>query len=225
MVTAAVLPIKTFARAKHRLSEAVGVPDRRALAEAMVGDVLDALAARRRARPGHRRDRRAARRRRGPRRGRRRSSTTATRPASPRPPRSASTRRSRPGAERVLLVPGDCPALDPGEVAALLARARPRGRRDRARPPRRRHQRAAALAARRDRALVRAGLLRPPRGARARGAGPSCGSPRSARSASTSTRPTTSHALRDALAAPPGRGAARTRALLARMLPAAAAAG
>ena len=25
------------------------------------------------------------------------------------------------GAERVLLVPGDCPALDPGEVSALLA--------------------------------------------------------------------------------------------------------
>ena len=45
MVTVAVLPIKTFARAKHRLAEAVDVPDRRALAEAMVGDVLDALSA------------------------------------------------------------------------------------------------------------------------------------------------------------------------------------
>ena len=45
MVTVAVLPIKTFARAKHRLAEAVDVPDRRALAEAMVGDVLQALAA------------------------------------------------------------------------------------------------------------------------------------------------------------------------------------
>ena len=28
------------------------------------------------------------------------------------------------GAERVLAVPGDCPALDPGEVGALLARER-----------------------------------------------------------------------------------------------------
>ena len=45
MVTVAVLPIKTFARAKHRLAEAVDVPNRRALAEAMVGDVLQALAA------------------------------------------------------------------------------------------------------------------------------------------------------------------------------------
>ena len=39
MVTVAVLPIKTFARAKHRLAEAVDVPDRRALAEADVGMV------------------------------------------------------------------------------------------------------------------------------------------------------------------------------------------
>jgi len=43
MVTAAVLPIKTYERAKQRLSDAVGIPDRRALAEAMVGDVLDTL--------------------------------------------------------------------------------------------------------------------------------------------------------------------------------------
>ena len=44
MVTAAVLPIKTYARAKQRLSRRPSsVPDRRALAEAMVGDVLDAL--------------------------------------------------------------------------------------------------------------------------------------------------------------------------------------
>ena len=45
MDTVAVLPIKTFARAKHRLSEAVEPPGRRELAEAMVGDVLDALGA------------------------------------------------------------------------------------------------------------------------------------------------------------------------------------
>src|SRR5215210_6609541 len=43
MQTVAVLPIKTFAHAKHRLAEAVGAPERRVLAEAMVGDVLEAL--------------------------------------------------------------------------------------------------------------------------------------------------------------------------------------
>src|SRR5688572_10808481 len=45
MRTVAVLPVKTFARAKHRLAEAVGTPDRRELAEAMAGDVLEALGA------------------------------------------------------------------------------------------------------------------------------------------------------------------------------------
>ena len=122
MVTVAVLPIKTFARAKHRLAEAVDVPDRRALAEAMVGDVLAGARRPSRARPGGRRDGRAARRGGGPRRRAPRSCTTPTRPASRPPPRSASTRRSPRGAERALLVPGDCPALDPGEVDGLLAR-------------------------------------------------------------------------------------------------------
>ena len=31
----------------------------------------------------------------------------------------------RLGADRALLVPGDCPALDPGEVSALLAHTAP----------------------------------------------------------------------------------------------------
>ena len=49
--------------------------------------------------------------------------TTRTRPAS----RAAAARGDRRGAcergaERALLVPGDCPALDPDEVDALLAR-------------------------------------------------------------------------------------------------------
>jgi 2-phospho-L-lactate guanylyltransferase len=121
MVTAAVLPIKTYARAKHRLSVAVEVPDRRALAEAMVGDVLDALALV----PGLARV----------------IAVTAE-------PRAAAAARAagaevvhdpdeagqsaaaligiaaalEAGAERVLLVPGDCPALDPHEVGALLER-------------------------------------------------------------------------------------------------------
>src|SRR6187402_3977560 len=43
MRTVAILPVKSFSRAKHRLGEAF--PDRPALAAAMVADVLDALVA------------------------------------------------------------------------------------------------------------------------------------------------------------------------------------
>ena len=45
MRTAAVLPVKSFGRAKQRLGDAVGQPDRAELAAGMVGDVLAALAA------------------------------------------------------------------------------------------------------------------------------------------------------------------------------------
>ena len=45
MRTAAVLPVKSFGRAKQRLDAAVGPPDRAELAAAMVGDVLAALGA------------------------------------------------------------------------------------------------------------------------------------------------------------------------------------
>ena len=45
MRTAAVLPVKSFDRAKQRLNEAIAGGDRRELAEAMVADVLAALAA------------------------------------------------------------------------------------------------------------------------------------------------------------------------------------
>ena len=43
MRTLAVLPVKTFGRAKQRLGEAVGADQRRALARAMASDVLEAL--------------------------------------------------------------------------------------------------------------------------------------------------------------------------------------
>ena len=43
MRTLAVLPVKSFGLAKQRLGEAVAPDDRRALARAMVGDVLEAL--------------------------------------------------------------------------------------------------------------------------------------------------------------------------------------
>jgi 2-phospho-L-lactate guanylyltransferase len=120
METVAVLPIKTFARAKHRLAEAVEGADRRELAEAMVGDVFEALAA---------------------------VPELSGVIAVTAEPRAAALAREagaevvhdpveagqsaaallgvdaalRRGAARALLVPGDCPALDPGEVSALLA--------------------------------------------------------------------------------------------------------
>jgi len=134
--TLAVLPVKSFGLAKQRLGAAVGVDERRALARAMVGDVLEALgrvarlegvivvtaeaAAVDAAGAAGIEDARGT--------------GTAARPwplveVVPDPSeagqsaaaslgiRAALTR----GAERVLLVPGDCPALDPAEVDALLA--------------------------------------------------------------------------------------------------------
>jgi len=121
MRTAAVLPIKSFARAKQRLGESLGAADREQLAEAMVGDVLAALAsvpeladvvvvtaeplaAEAAERAG------------------------AVVVADPEEAgQSAAAARGIAaavgrGAARVLLVPGDCPALAPAEVSALLAR-------------------------------------------------------------------------------------------------------
>jgi 2-phospho-L-lactate guanylyltransferase len=110
--TAAVLPIKSFSRAKSRLGEAL---DRRELAAAMTSDVLRALAAT----PG--------------------LSEVIVVTAEPlaadsgavvvhdpdEAGQSAAARRGiqgavERGAERVLLVPGDCPALDPDELGGLL---------------------------------------------------------------------------------------------------------
>jgi 2-phospho-L-lactate/phosphoenolpyruvate guanylyltransferase len=114
MRTVAILPVKSFGRAKQRLTG--GFPDRPGLAAAMVADVLDALglveglaevlvvtAAPVEARPGvvvvH-------------------DPAEAGQSAAAGLGIAAAVER---GAERVLLVPGDCPALDPDEVAALLA--------------------------------------------------------------------------------------------------------
>ncbi len=120
MRTAAILPVKTFLRAKQRLSASIEDALRAALAEAMVGDVLAALAAT--------------------------EAITATFVVT-REPRAAAealasgasviedrsetgqsaaaalgiARALAEGYERVLCVPGDCPALDPAEIAALLA--------------------------------------------------------------------------------------------------------
>jgi len=134
MRTVAILPVKSFGRAKQRLGQAF--PDRPALAAAMVADVLDALTAvpsldgvivvtaepiaadvarGMGARVVHDPDESgqsdaAAR---GVDAARARSVDAAGR---------AVIDAADLGADRVLLVPGDCPALDPDEVEALLAR-------------------------------------------------------------------------------------------------------
>src|SRR5918999_3061331 len=119
MRTAAVLPVKSFGQAKQRLGAAVGQPDRGELAAAMLGDVLDALRVVTglgelivvTAEPGAAAAARAA------------GAVLVDDPveagqsdAASRGVRAALAR----GAERALLVPGDCPALDPAEVGALL---------------------------------------------------------------------------------------------------------
>ncbi|HEX2410483.1 MAG TPA: 2-phospho-L-lactate guanylyltransferase [Solirubrobacteraceae bacterium] len=112
MRTAAVLPIKSFSRAKSRLGGGI---DRSELAAAMAEDVLSALAAT----PGLAdvivvtaepvaEDAGAVVVNDPEERG---QSAAAERGI------EAATGR---GAERVLLVPGDCPALDPREVGNLL---------------------------------------------------------------------------------------------------------
>jgi 2-phospho-L-lactate/phosphoenolpyruvate guanylyltransferase len=123
--TLAVLPVKSFGRAKQRLGEAVGADQRRDLARAMVGDVLEALA------PvkgldgvilvtAESLDLEEA----GS--GGRRFARVETVHDPEETGQSAAARRGvsvavERNAERVLLVPGDCPALDPGEVTDLLA--------------------------------------------------------------------------------------------------------
>jgi 2-phospho-L-lactate guanylyltransferase len=119
--TTAVLPVKSFARAKQRLSDVVGGGDREQLAAAMVTDVLAALTA-----VGEIDDvvvvtaeplaAKAAERA---------GATVVNDPEEV--GQSAAVSRGidaalERGAERALLVPGDCPAVDPDEVAKLLSR-------------------------------------------------------------------------------------------------------
>jgi 2-phospho-L-lactate guanylyltransferase len=118
--TVAILPVKSFGRAKQRLTG--GFADRPALAAAMVADVLDAL---------------------GSVEGldgvivvtASEHAATSARAAGAivvhdpvEAGQSAAAQlgiAAAAGAERVLLVPGDCPALDPDEVGALLAHTEP----------------------------------------------------------------------------------------------------
>jgi 2-phospho-L-lactate/phosphoenolpyruvate guanylyltransferase len=142
--TLAVLPVKSFGLAKQRLGEAVGAEQRRTLARAMAGDVLEALGRveglggvivvsaeglglettgtegadagieARGATAGTGRFARGVAVVHDP-------DEAGQSAAARRGIRAAVAR----GAQRVLLVPGDCPALDPEEVGALLAGAVP----------------------------------------------------------------------------------------------------
>jgi 2-phospho-L-lactate/phosphoenolpyruvate guanylyltransferase len=117
--TIAVLPVKRFDDAKQRLGETLRSGTRRALAEAMLTDVLTAL---RRARrvdrvvvvtSEHGADALA----------RAHDAFSIRDPSEPghNPAAAEGVRWAvEQGARRVLLVPGDCPALDPVEVDDLL---------------------------------------------------------------------------------------------------------
>jgi 2-phospho-L-lactate guanylyltransferase len=120
MRTAAILPVKRFAKAKQRLGTAVADPLRLELARAMVADVLLAL--------GETesiehtilvtRERTLAV-------AARELGTIVLDDEAESSQSVAATlgvqRALAEGIERVLCVPGDCPALDPAELEALLA--------------------------------------------------------------------------------------------------------
>src|SRR5215207_1645277 len=115
MQTLAILPVKRFAAAKQRLTPSLEPGTREILAEAMVRDVLSALAdvrrldgivvvtSERRALP--------------PARAADAHVLPDAEEAGQSPAVTAGVAHAlEVGAERVLLVPGDCPGLHPGEV-------------------------------------------------------------------------------------------------------------
>jgi 2-phospho-L-lactate guanylyltransferase len=120
MSTCAVLPVKRFEAAKQRLDRTLGAGARRALAEAMVSDVLTAL---RRAQrvdavvvvTGEHGAAALAR-------AYDAESIADDDRGHSHAARSGVDWALERGFESALLVPGDCPALDPHEVDDLLAR-------------------------------------------------------------------------------------------------------
>jgi 2-phospho-L-lactate/phosphoenolpyruvate guanylyltransferase len=120
MRTAAILPVKRFARAKQRLGASVEDPLRLALARAMVADVLLALSqtdaleltivvTREQSVAATAAELGAI------------VIEDATESGQPAAAALGVRRALEEGFERVLCVPGDCPALDPGELDALLS--------------------------------------------------------------------------------------------------------
>lgn len=121
MRTLAVLPVKSFGLAKQRLGEAVGAEQRRTLARAMGADVLEAL--------GHVEGLEGVIVVSAEGLGLETAGVEVVHDPDEAGQSAAARRGVRTavarGAQRVLLVPGDCPALDPEEVGALLAEAAP----------------------------------------------------------------------------------------------------
>ena len=123
MSTIAILPVKSFGAAKQRLASALGAGSRHALAHAMFSDVLaslrrvgglDAVAVVTADRTAESAALRAGV-----------QVLEDTEQAGQSPAANVGVRYARArGFERVLLVPGDTPLLDPAEVAALLRRGR-----------------------------------------------------------------------------------------------------
>jgi 2-phospho-L-lactate/phosphoenolpyruvate guanylyltransferase len=119
MRTAAILPVKRFSHAKRRLAASVADPLRLDLARAMVGDVLTALRAcaaiERTIVVTSEPSVIAAVRHEG--------ATVVDDTAADSQSAAAAlgiARARDEGMQRVLCIPGDCPALDPAELAALL---------------------------------------------------------------------------------------------------------
>jgi 2-phospho-L-lactate/phosphoenolpyruvate guanylyltransferase len=123
MATVAILPVKTFTEAKRRLRSGLSPGERRALAEAMFSDVLVALRrttavnsilvvsadhAAQQIAGGYGADVLA---------DEEHGHNVAA--------RHGLAHAIEQGATRVVLVPGDCPALDPHELDGLLARTVP----------------------------------------------------------------------------------------------------
>jgi 2-phospho-L-lactate guanylyltransferase len=222
--TIAVLPVKTFGRAKQRLGGALGGPERVTLAAAMVEDVLAAL----RAVPGLDGVIVVTREPGAVATARAAGAAVVDDPAEAGHSQAAqlgvATALAR-GAERVLLVPGDCPALDPAEVGALLERDAAAGA-----------TRRAVIVSDRHGTGTNALLLTPPDlmapsfgpGSLARHEGRAHGARATVRIAALRSleldvdTPRDLAALRDALTELPG-AAPRTRALLVALAPALAA--
>ena len=122
MRTVAILPVKSFTRAKQRLGEAIGGGERGQLAEAMVADVLEALGA-----VDALDDVLMVTREPVAARAAEQAGVAVVEDPDEAGQSAAAARGIDAalvrGADRALLVPGDCPALDPREVAQLLADA------------------------------------------------------------------------------------------------------
>ncbi len=122
MRTAAILPVKSFARAKQRLGATVADPMRQELAAAMVADVIEALS-----QTSEIEQTIVVTRESAIAQAALAAGAVLVEDAGEEGQSAAALlgiqRALQDGFGRVLCVPGDCPAADPAELAALLAGA------------------------------------------------------------------------------------------------------